>query len=604
VAGAAAVMCAGVYSLTIFAQSGQSREWLTWGVDRERTGWNRSETAISKQNVRRLALKWKTQIDKDVSIEIESGNAMLTAPLVAQNVKTPRGAKTVVYTLSAANTLAALDAATGTPIWQRTIDHTVQPSQAANWICTNMSTATPVIDKAASTIYLISADGRLHGLDLATGEPKLFPPPQFVTPFSRNWSLNLVDGVLYTTVGRGCGNGPVPGAPAPPPGTLRGGGAATPPASPSDAAARAGGAPAGDAQALRGAGAGRDAASGTPARGRGRGAPPPPVAAHMIAMDIKEPSKPITRFFTSTARPNGAWSRAGLAWAHDSLLVQTADGPWNPPEGLWGQTLLRLAPKTLSVMDYFTPANLQELNANDLDYGSGGTLGFTFQNRPLVVSGGKDGTIYLLDAKSLGGADHRTPLFSIKAGNDELSYASMGVWGAPATYVNARNERWVYFPMWGPPSRSATFGRTNGPAADGSIMAFQVVMQNDQPVLVPKWVSRNLAVPDSPVIANGLVYAISTGENTLQRHTDPKYHAIYQKPGMPPLPKTGTLTAEERGQNTTHAILYALDPETGEELFSSGKTIDDWTHLSSITVADGQVYVTTRKSFVYAFGVK
>jgi hypothetical protein len=101
-----------------------------------------------------------------------------------------------------------------------------------------------------------------------------------------------------------------------------------------------------------------------------------------------------------------------------------------------------------------------------------------------------------------------------------------------------------------------------------------------------------------------VLYAISTGENTLQRHTDPRYHAIFQKPGMPPLPKTGTMTAEERGQNTTHVTLYALDPDTGEELFSSGSTIDDWTHLSSVTVADGQVYVTTRKSIVYAFGPK
>ena len=589
----AMAVCVGFGALALHAQGGRTREWLTWGGDQERTGWNRSETAISKQNVRRLALKWKTQVDKEVSIEIESGNSMLTAPLVAQNVRTPRGSRTVLYTLSAANTIVALEAATGSPIWQRTIDRTVEPTSAANWICTNMSTATPVIDKATSTIYMISADGRLHGLDIATGEAKLIPPPEFVTPYSRNWSLNLIDGVLYTSVGRGCGNGPVPGAPQPAPGTLRGAGAPADPAPASDAApARAGGPP-----VTEGAGA-------APARGRGRGAPPPPVAAHMIAMDIKDPSRPVTRLFTSTARPNGAWSRAGLAWAHDSLIVQTADGPWDPPQNLWGQTLLRLAPRTLKILDYFTPPNLQELNANDLDYGSGGTLGFTFQNRPLVVSGGKDGTIYLLDAKSLGGSDHRTPLFSVKAGNDELSYASMGVWGAPATYVNARNERWVYFPMWGPPSKSATFARTNGTAADGSIMAFQVVMENDRPVLVPKWMSRNLAVPDSPVIANGLVYAISTGENTLQRHTDPRYHAIYQKPGMPPLPKTGTMTAEERGQNTTHAILYALDPETGEELFSSGTTIDDWTHLSSITVADGQVYVTTRKSFVYAFGVK
>jgi outer membrane protein assembly factor BamB len=542
-------------SWSVYAQSGRSREWLTWGGDIERSGWNRGESALSKQSIGRLALKWKTQIDKEVSIEIESGNSMLTAPLVAQGVRTPQGPKTVVYTLSASNTLVALDAVTGAAIWRRTIDTTVEPRSTANWICTNVSTATPVIDKARSIIYMLSADGRLHGLDLATGEAKLVPPPEFVTPYSRNWSLNLIDGVLYTTVGRGCGNGPVPGAPLPPSGAIR------------------------------------------------AGAAPPPVAAHMIAMDLNDPARPITRFFTSTARPNGAWSRAGLAWAQNSLLVQTADGVWNPTEGLWGQTLLRLAPKTLKLLDYFTPSNLEILNANDLDYGSGGTLGFTFRNRELVVSAGKDGMVYLLDAKSLGGADHRMPLFSIKAGNDELSYASMGVWGAPATFTNARNERWVYYPMWGPPSRDAKFPTTNGDAPDGSIMAFQVVLEGDQPVLSPKWVSRNLAVPDSPVIANGVIYAISTGENTLQRHTDPRYHAIYQKPGAPPLPKTGAMTGEERGQNTTHTILYALDADTGQELYSSKDTIDDWTHLSSITVADGSVYVTTRKTIVYAFGL-
>ena len=585
------VLCFGGISWAVQAQTAGSREWLTWGGDPERTGWNRGETVLSKQSVGRLALKWKTQIDKEVSIEIESGNSMLTAPLVAQGVRTPQGPKTVVYTLAASNTLAALDAATGATIWRRTFDNTVDPKSTANWICTNTSTATPVIDKSKNIIYMLAADGRLHGVDLASGEARLVPPPEFVTPFSRNWSLNLVDGVLYTTVGRGCGNGPVPGAPAPPPGTIRGGGAPPPPA---DAAARAGGTP------PRGQGA---PAGEAPGRGRGRGAPPPPVAAHMIAMDLNNPARPVTRFFTSTARPNGAWSRGGLAWAQNSLLVQTADGVWNPPEGLWGQTLLRLAPRTLQLLDYFTPANLEELNANDLDYGSGGTLGFTFEGRELVVSAGKDGTVYLLDAKSLGGADHRTPMFAIKAGNDELSYASMGVWGAPSTFVNARNERWVYFPMWGPPSKNVTFERSHGDARDGSIMAFQVVAQGGKAALVPKWVSRNLAVPDSPVIANGVIYAISTGENTLQRHTDPRYHQIYQKPGAPPLPKTGTLTAEERGQNTTHTILYALDAETGEELYSSKDLIDDWTHLSSITVADGSVYVTTRKTIVYAFGL-
>src|SRR3990170_1651613 len=181
------VFCLGSISWVVQAQSGKTREWLTWGGDIERTGWNRGETALSKQTVGRLALKWKTQIDKEVPIEIESGNSMLTAPLVAQGVRTPQGAKTLVYTLAASNTLAALDAATGAPIWRRTFDHTVEPRNTPNWICTNMSTATPVIDKGNNIIYMLAADGRLHGIDLASGEAKLVPPPEFVTPFSRNW---------------------------------------------------------------------------------------------------------------------------------------------------------------------------------------------------------------------------------------------------------------------------------------------------------------------------------------------------------------------------------------------------------------------------------
>lgn len=135
-------------------------------------------------------------------------------------------------------------------------------------------------------------------------------------------------------------------------------------------------------------------------------------------------------------------------------------------------------------------------------------------------------------------------------------------------------------------------------------MAFQVVPDGDSYKLLPKWVSRDLSVPDSPVVANGIVYAISTGENTLRRHADPRYLEIFRKPGEPPPSPVGNLTAAERGQHTSRTTLYAFDAETGEELYSSKDTIDDWTHLSSITVVDGSVYVTTRQSFVFACGLK
>src|SRR5438552_15477556 len=224
------------------AEDRKSREWLTWGGDPERTGWNRNDTAISRKNVGGMELKWKTRIDKDVPIDIESGASMLTAPLVVENLKTSQGTKSLTFTLAASNTLAALDSATGKIVWQRTFQNKTPPPARSSWLCTNISTATPVIDKQKGTIYLLSADGVLHGVSLTDGEDKL-PPTDFVPPYARSWSLNLIDGVMYTTVGRGCGS------------------------------------------------------SRTET-----------VASHMIAMDLNDPARPISKFVTSIGRPGGAWA--------------------------------------------------------------------------------------------------------------------------------------------------------------------------------------------------------------------------------------------------------------------------------------------------------
>jgi hypothetical protein len=48
----------------------------------------------------------------------------------------------------------------------------------------------------------------------------------------------------------------------------------------------------------------------------------------------------------------------------------------------------------------------------------------------------------------------------------------------------------------------------------------------------------------------------------------------------------------------------AFDAATGEELFSSGKTIPEFTHFSGLALSGGRVYVTTYESNVYAFGLK
>src|SRR5579872_3840247 len=44
--------------LVLASSAAAQSEWLTWGHDQERTGWNKSETTLSKDNASKLGLKW------------------------------------------------------------------------------------------------------------------------------------------------------------------------------------------------------------------------------------------------------------------------------------------------------------------------------------------------------------------------------------------------------------------------------------------------------------------------------------------------------------------------------------------------------------------
>lgn len=54
----------------------------------------------------------------------------------------------------------------------------------------------------------------------------------------------------------------------------------------------------------------------------------------------------------------------------------------------------------------------------------------------------------------------------------------------------------------------------------------------------------------------------------------------------------------------TNLILYAFDPQTGRELYSSEKIINGWVHFSEPVVAGGRVYVVSWDAHVYCFGLK
>ena len=117
-----------------------------------------------------------------------------------------------------------------------------------------------------------------------------------------------------------------------------------------------------------------------------------------------------------------------------------------------------------------------------------------------------------------GAPEHSKPLYqSARLGNDEEMLGGRGIWGAMATYEDAQAGRFLYVPMWGPPSMNAPqFPHRYGDTPNGSVMAFLVSAEAQQLTLIPVWISRDMHVPDPPVVANGVVYAIQTGENTVQ----------------------------------------------------------------------------------------
>jgi outer membrane protein assembly factor BamB len=168
------------------------------------------------------------------------------------------------------------------------------------------------------------------------------------------------------------------------------------------------------------------------------------------------------------------------------------------------------------------------------------------------------------------------------------------MWGAMATYETPDGKRFLYVPMWGPPSKLApAFKYSYGDISTGSIMAFQVSTDSGKTILVPQWTSPNLTVPDSPTVANGVVFATQTGEQTLQAQ---------KMPAGAPRP-TAAASATFRATPVSNLILYAFDAETGKQLYSSKDTIKGWTHFSTPVVALGKVFVVTHDAHVYAFGV-
>jgi hypothetical protein len=251
---------------------------------------------------------------------------------------------------------------------------------------------------------------------------------------------------------------------------------------------------------------------------------------------------------------------AGPAFGGDgTLYVATGNGGESP------NSLVALDPKTLSVKGWYT--------AGAHEFSSSPVL-FEYKGKTLIAVTTKDGRVHLLDSANLGGADHQTALYTTPA----TSKAGSTSPGALASWQDASGARWILAPVMG--SQAADLGFTSA-ATNGAVVAWKVVDQSGAPTLQPAWASRDLVSPLPPTVINGVVFVTSSGEF---RTDDSK------------------MTAAERARRSSRAVLYALDGETGKELWNSGATIASFTRGVALSGGVGQIYLTTHDGVIYTFG--
>lgn len=305
------------------------------------------------------------------------------------------------------------------------------------------------------------------------------------------------------------------------------------------------------------------------------------------AIDLNDPQKKVMTF---NPRSGGLWGRQGAAIDSNGVAwAPTGDGTYDLATQRYGNGLVgvKVEGAELKLKDWYIPSNWAWLFKRDLDMQVTPTI-FTYKGREWMVAGSKECRMYLLSTESAGGEDHQTPVYRTpQLCNEEVNFASAGIWGSMATWEDSRGTRWVLTPFWGPPHSEFKPPVSYGVVKHGSIVATKVEERGGKFQLTPVWMSRDMDQAEPPVIANGIVFAYASGENTAQAYPDRGLN------DASPL----------RIAASTHATLYALDAETGKELYSSGDQITSFAHFGGLSVANGRVYLGTYDSVLYCFGL-
>jgi hypothetical protein len=174
----------------------------------------------------------------------------------------------------------------------------------------------------------------------------------------------------------------------------------------------------------------------------------------VIGFPVATPQAP-TWWHTKAAR-GGVWGPGALPT--DGTSVFPITGNTSGTNGTWGggEAVIRLGPgPTFSgnTADYYAPSNWQQLDNGDTDLGGASEVLVNMsgaQHPHLVVAGGKDGNLYVLNRDNLGGIGGELL---------KVSVATSEVKGAPAAYTTALGT-YVAFHIEGGTGKNCPAGHT------------------------------------------------------------------------------------------------------------------------------------------------
>ena len=347
---------------------------FTRSIDNQRTGLNSKETVLSRANVN------ATQFGKLFSYPLDGVSD--ASPLYVANVNIPgKGLRNVVYVATEHDSVFAFDAdgLQSSPLWQVNF---IGPAQGITTVppgdiseCCDISpeigiTGSPVIDPATNTLYVVAKTKeisganatyvhRLHALDITTGSEKLGGPV-------------VISGSVSGT-GHGSSGGSVPFL------SLR----------------------ENQRPALL-------LSNGVVYVAFAAHGDQPPYHGWVFGYNASNLQQVMVYNTTPDGAAGGVW-QSGDGLSTDSsgnIFFVTGNGGFTADVGGrdYGDSFVKLS-ATGAVLDYFTPHDQANMNAGDLDLGSGGATLLPDQSGPhphLAVSAGKNGTIYVVDRDNMG----------------------------------------------------------------------------------------------------------------------------------------------------------------------------------------------------------